>query len=212
MKRHLKRAASAILSALPAPKHPLLEGAGLHLRWRMGWLKGRCFLLCQLWKSRLGGTRLEVGDRFSLQGRLVLKGPGTVKLGNDVIVDAKTDIYTHSPEAVVTVGDRSFLNGMRVGCSQAIRIGDDAIIADVRIMDTDFHSVSKRRQSRDAPIVTSPVTIGRNVWIAGGAAVLKGTEIGDNSVVAFGSVVVKSLPADCIAGGNPAKEIGKVPE
>jgi hypothetical protein len=48
--------------------------------------------------------------------------------------------------------------------------------------------------------------------IAAGAAVLKGVTIGENSVTAFGSVVVKDIPANVIAGGNPCKEIGDVPE
>lgn len=212
MKRLVKQTLKSTLAFLPAPQHPLLAGDGLHLRWRVGWIRGRLFCARQRVLASLGGTRLEVGERFSLQGRLVLKGPGSVRLGSDVLVDAKTDIYTHAREALVEVGSRSFLNGMRIGCHDRIEIGEDAIVADVRIMDTDFHSISKRRQLREAPIVSAPIKIGRNVWLAAGGAVLKGVEIGENSVVAFGSVVVKSLPADCIAGGNPAKEIGKVPD
>jgi acetyltransferase-like isoleucine patch superfamily enzyme len=58
----------------------------------------------------------------------------------------------------------------------------------------------------------APVVIGENVWIAAGAAVLRGVTIGDDSVVAFGSVVTRDVPAGTIVGGNPARELGPVPE
>ncbi|WP_280745982.1 MULTISPECIES: sugar O-acetyltransferase [unclassified Parabacteroides] len=54
---------------------------------------------------------------------------------------------------------------------------------------------------------TAPVTIGRNVWIAGGCIILPGVTIGDNTTVGAGSVVTKSLPSNCLAAGNPCKII-----
>lgn len=52
-----------------------------------------------------------------------------------------------------------------------------------------------------------PIRIGNDVWIGGGAVVLPGVTIGDRSVVGAGSVVVGSLPADCVAVGNPARVV-----
>lgn len=57
---------------------------------------------------------------------------------------------------------------------------------------------------------TAPVTIGRNVWIGGGAIILPGVTIGDNTTIGAGSVVSKSIPANCLAVGNPCKVIKKV--
>ncbi len=54
---------------------------------------------------------------------------------------------------------------------------------------------------------TAPVTIGRNVWLGGGVIVLPGVTIGDGTSVAAGSVVTKSLPANCLAAGSPARVI-----
>lgn len=50
-----------------------------------------------------------------------------------------------------------------------------------------------------------PVRIGRNVWIGGGAIILPGTSIGDNSVIGAGSVVTRDVPAGATAFGNPAR-------
>ncbi|HNC82894.1 MAG TPA: DapH/DapD/GlmU-related protein, partial [Nitrospira sp.] len=52
-----------------------------------------------------------------------------------------------------------------------------------------------------------PIRIGSDVWIGGGAVILPGVTIGDRSVVGAGSVVVHSVPADCVAVGNPARVV-----
>ncbi len=197
---------------LPSPRLTGETGAGLHLSWRQGWIKG--MLLRPIWRIRglLGGAQVEIGKRFSLQGSLIFSGPGTVRIGDDVTVAMVVTPFTHSREAVIEIGDRCFVNGTRFGCSRSIRVGSDCILADVRIMDTDFHPVSKRRSGPGLKIGVAPIEIGNNVWVAAGAAILKGVKIGDNSVVAFGSVLVKSVPANRIVGGNPAVDIAPVPE
>ena len=52
-----------------------------------------------------------------------------------------------------------------------------------------------------------PIRIGSDVWIGGGAVILPGVTIGDRSVVGAGSVVAHSVPADCVAVGNPARVV-----
>jgi acetyltransferase-like isoleucine patch superfamily enzyme len=54
--------------------------------------------------------------------------------------------------------------------------------------------------------------IERNVWIAAGATVIGGVTVGENSVVAAGSVVTKDVPANTLVGGNPARVIRSIAE
>lgn len=197
-----------LLSPLPTPVDPSHAGPGLHLGWRLGWLKG---LLVRAGLARRGG-RFQCGRRLVVQGRLRVRGPGRVILGDDIIIGDNTDIYTHSPASVVTIGDRTFLNGTRFGCSRSITVGPESILADARIMDTDFHAVGRDRRCKGVPAAKAPVVIGANVWIAAGSFVMKGVTIGDNSLVAAASVVVRDVPADTIVGGNPARPLGPVPE
>ena len=57
-----------------------------------------------------------------------------------------------------------------------------------------------------AQLVT-PNLLADNVWIGDGAIICKGVEIGANTIVGAGAVVTKSLPANVIAAGNPAKVV-----
>ena len=55
-----------------------------------------------------------------------------------------------------------------------------------------------------------PITVGNSVWFGGGVKVLPGVTIGDNCVIGAGSVVVKDIPSNSVAVGNPAKVIRKL--
>lgn len=54
---------------------------------------------------------------------------------------------------------------------------------------------------------TAPVTIGKNVWIGGNSTILPGVTIGDNTTIGAGSLVTKSIPANCLAYGNPCRVV-----
>ncbi len=202
-----------LLFFLPRPQHPSFPRAGLHLRWRLGWIKG--WAVRPLWMIRetIFGTKVRVGKRFSLQGTLKFDGPGLVTFGDDCIVADRCTPFTHLGDSVISIGSRTFLNGTRFGCMRRIEVGEDCILADVRIFDTDYHSLSRKRNGADSPApLIAPVKIERNVWVAAGAAILKGVQIGEDTVVGFGSVVTKSIPAGKIAIGNPATVVSDVPE
>jgi acetyltransferase-like isoleucine patch superfamily enzyme len=182
-------------------------------RWIAGWLKG--WALRPRWRLRAltGGPRIRIGRRFSLQGRLTLRGPGEVVVGDDVVMASHVRPWTNTREARIEIGDRSYVNGTGFSSSRSIRVGCDAILADARIYDTDHHPVSRRRTSdRSLDAAVAPVTIAENVWIGSLAAVLKGVSIGPNAVVGFGAVVTRDVPADRLAVGNPARDAGPVPD
>jgi maltose O-acetyltransferase len=62
----------------------------------------------------------------------------------------------------------------------------------------------QRRQKWET---AEPIAIGDNVWLGGGAIVLPGVTIGENTVVGAGSVVTRDLPANVVAVGNPARVV-----
>lgn len=127
--------------------------------------------------------------------------------GDDVVIGMRVTPWTHHRDAVIRIGSRCYLNGARFGCRREIAIGDDGIIAEAHLLDTDFHSTRADRRNPEAPVRTAPVTIGPNVWIAAQAGILPGTSIGANSVVGFGAVCSGEYPPDVLILGNPARPV-----
>jgi Acetyltransferase (isoleucine patch superfamily) len=81
------------------------------------------------------------------------------------------------------------------------------IASDVVITDSDWHGIYDRTDYVAKPL---PVTIAKNVWIGERSIILKGSEIGENSIIGAGSVVSGKVPANVVYAGNPAKEIRKL--
>jgi len=87
-------------------------------------------------------------------------------------------------------------------------IADDVMIGPNVSLITSGHPIEPSR--RRAFVVAKPIAIGRNVWIAAGATVIGGVTIGENSVVAAGSVVTRDVPPNTLVGGNPARVIRSI--
>jgi acetyltransferase-like isoleucine patch superfamily enzyme len=102
------------------------------------------------------------------------------------------------------IGDRTIIN-----VSERVEIGRNCSISwDCDITDSDFHQIILVDESR--PVVTEPVVIENDVWIGSHSLILKGVTIGQNSVVAAGSVVRRDVPPNSLVVGNPARRIGEI--
>lgn len=173
--------------------------------WRVGRALFRGWLCLTL--HRMRGIRLEAGKDFRLNGRLIVRGPGRVVLGDHVRIGMTVTPWTYHSDAVIEIGSETFVNGTRFGCQQSIRVGPRSILAEAQIMDTDFHSTSRDRHSPGAPVRVAPVVLGENVWVCTQAGILPGTTVGENSVIGFGAIASGSYPANVVIAGNPAKVI-----
>lgn len=97
-----------------------------------------------------------------------------------------------------------------------IRIGNSVLIASNVQFYTSSHPVLpqerlvanwKEQQTTFFRTYARPIEVKDNVWIGGGSILLPGVTVGENSVVGAGSVVTRSIPANCVAVGNPCKVI-----
>ena len=89
-------------------------------------------------------------------------------------------------------------------------IADDVMIGPNVNIITSGHPVTPSQ--RRAFVVARPIVIARNVWIAAAATILGGVTVGENSVVAAGSVVTRDIPPNTLVGGNPARAIRSIAE
>lgn len=171
-------------------------------------------------KAALVGV--EVGPGATVWGKVMLRRfPGSrITVGRNVRIVSRAYRYmqnvypqsklrTMSPGASITIGDDVGFNSISIYArSQRIEIGDGCLIGgNCQISDTDGHPLWPPESRTHYPGTEhdAPVTLGRRVFVGLNVIILKGVQIGDNSIIAAGSVVTRSIPANCVAGGVPAR-------
>lgn len=87
-----------------------------------------------------------------------------------------------------------------------VHIGDYCMIGPNTLIVTVNHPLSPMKRRKKTGIA-KPITIGNDVWIGGNCTILPGVTIGNNVVIAAGSVVTKDIPDNCVVAGVPAKKI-----
>lgn len=155
--------------------------------------------------SMIGGSRIRIGDRAVLcsDSRFTALG-----------VNHPVILRTLRPNAEIIIGADCGISGGSICAAIRVELGKECLLgANVTITDTDFHAIKpdhRRYNNNESDIATTPVIISDNVFIGAGAVILKGVEIGRNSVVGAYAIVSHSIPADKVAVGNPAQTIKNV--
>jgi acetyltransferase-like isoleucine patch superfamily enzyme len=174
------------------------------LNWRYGRLAWR-----YLWRRLL----TQAGRRWRTDGlvffgrglEIEIGARGRVDFGRFVWIGDRTKIRCH--EGLVEIGAKSVLGQeCTISAYQRVRIGEQCVIADrAMFIDFDHGVVEVERPIRLQGIYKRDVEVGNNVWIGYGACILRGVQVGDNSVIGTNSVVTKDVPANAVVGGIPAR-------
>lgn len=171
--------------------------------------KNMCvFAKCYIEKAH--GSNIEIGYDFRFTNDEAF---------NPLCRNIRGCLYTAFPNSKINIGNNVGMSSTCVWANTCVTIGNNVKIGgDCLIMDTDAHNLDyhirrshktdKDKYSIDSKSAnTAPIIIEDDVLIGTRCIILKGVTIGARSVIAAGSVVTKSVPADCIAGGNPCKII-----
>lgn len=149
---------------------------------------------------------------LQVTGRIyVIKKHACIKIGKCLIwKHVKIDMEgkdTETPAILeigdfTTIGDRTEIHvAERVIIGKRCRISWDCVI-----MDRNYHGIGNESE------VVSPVIIEDDVWIGCRAIILPGVKLGEQCVVAAGSVVTKDVRPKTLVVGNPAKSIRRIDE
>ncbi|HET8622709.1 MAG TPA: sugar O-acetyltransferase [Gemmatimonadales bacterium] len=107
----------------------------------------------------------------------------------------------------ISMGARSFVNygSMWLDCNR-ITVGEDVQMGPGVHLYTATHPLdaATRKSGLESAL---PISIGDGVWLGGGTIVCPGVSIGENTVVGAGSVVVRDLPPNALAVGNPGRVV-----
>lgn len=165
--------------------HGVVFGKNIQIPGKVSWL--------------IRGARITIGDNFYLSS-----GNGV----NPIASNLQADVYVE-PGATLTIGNNVGMSSTRLWIHESARIGNNVKIGGcVLITDTDAHPMDYvARRSSNEGTKSAPVVIEDDVWVGAHCIILKGVTIGARSLIGAGSVVTKSIPADCVAAGNPCKVI-----
>jgi maltose O-acetyltransferase len=108
------------------------------------------------------------------------------------------------------IGDHVYLNSLcTILDNNQVHIGHHVMIVPVVQIYTAAHHLLAETRIQGWE-VAKPIVIEDNVWIGGGAILLPGVRIGRNAVVGAGAVVPRSVPANTVVAGNPARVIREI--
>jgi len=214
--RNAKSAAKWILTwhvPVAGPSKVLFSGGyKIHVGVRefLAWVL-RFFYFEPLFRSRCA----SVGSGLYMERLPYMQGAGVIRLGDNVRLSGKSTFgfsQRHTNDPTLMIGNDVFIgHGCAFDIAERIEIGDHCFVASgVRMADFDGHPLDAAARRRHQPTPAEsvrPIKIGNDVWIGEGAAILKGVELGDRVIVGTRAVVTRSVPADSIVAGNPARVI-----
>lgn len=136
-------------------------------------------------KVTLINTNIKLGKNVAIYPGVVFGGDGEIVIGDNVDIGFDTIIYS-SKDAGVVIGENTI------------------IAAQSYIIDMD-HGIAADDLIINQKNVSESIKIGRGVWIAASATVLKGSKIGDGAVIGAKALVKGEIPQNAVAVGVPAK-------
>lgn len=153
---------------------------------------------------------------FYIRGNMYIDWGSSFTSGVNLRIDADP-LEAVKNQCVLHLGHNVQVNDyVHIGAVNKVVIGNNVLIASkVYISDHNhgnykgFEQCSPDTDPAKRPIISSPILIEDNVWLGEQVSVLPGVTIGKGSIIGANSVVSKSIPANCIAVGIPAKVIKK---
>lgn len=151
---------------------------------------------------RSGRLRIGRGVQFV--------GAGNIRLGADVTFYGNTYLNAAGIKGYIEIGECTHIDQFCVLYGQGgLRIGSRCAIASGLIVysQSNQYEANPEMNIIDQSVVYSPVSIGDDVWIGGGAIILPGVAIGNHAVIAAGAVVRRDVGDWAVVAGVPARVI-----
>ena len=159
--------------------------------------------------SELSGLQ-EVGERFQCGEGLSIQNSGVMTIGSDFSGANNLQLSTYS-QGELRMGDRCFVgdNCKIISDNGKIAIGDDCLIAEQVTIRASNHGTEAGQTINRQPNVCQSITIGSDVWIGKGTAILAGATVADGVVIGANSIVLGSSVTEpnCIYAGSPIRKI-----
>lgn len=141
----------------------------------------RCFARGPLWPLRKGLLKLfgaKIGPKSLIYESCKIFAPWNLEIGHSTCIGPKTELYN----------------------KDKIVIGNNSVVSQKSSLCTASHDIS----SYMLPLITKPIIIGNNVWVASEAFIGPGVRINDGAIIGARAGVFKDVQSLTVVGGNPA--------
>lgn len=164
---------------------------------------------------RLRTRGLRIGKHPKLAGLAHMRIGHNLSAGNGLWLDAITSFAGQTYTPALTIGPNCNLSDfVHIACTNSVTLGEGVLCGSRVVISDHAHGLylgvtqsPPSQRPTERPLSTGTVTIGRNVWIGDGVAILAGASIGDGAIIGANSVVTGSIPPNTIAAGTPARPL-----
>lgn len=135
-------------------------------------------------------ANIEWLQSFNKRTKISVAEKGSITIGRGVVT--KEGVRFQVESGKLTIGKGCFFNSnCHITCIESIEIGEGCSLGpNIVIVDHDHNF----RHKADQMFISSPISIGKNVWIGANSVILRGATIGDDAVIAAGSIVKGTIP------------------
>jgi maltose O-acetyltransferase len=163
--------------------------------------------------ARLRLLGMQVGRKCWIRRVRVPRNPWDITLRDQVALDddvvlLTTGLRTEQPRLII--GAETYVNRFTMfDASERVEIGRCCLVGPFCYITDHDHDYAGEHSIRNRCLISSPVSVGDEVWIGAGVIILKGVKIGQGAVIGAGSVVTHSVPPYSKVAGVPAQPIGE---
>lgn len=166
-------------------------------------------------KSRIiitgNNNTVEIGaESFISDNYIYIRGNShTLKIGQQCRLQ-HAEFWFEDHSGTIAIGDSTTIQSAHLAVTEphsSIQLGQDCMLStNIEIRTGDSHSIIDLNTNQRINQAQN-VQIGNHVWIGAKAIVLKGTQVGENSIIGTGSIVTGKVPQNVIAVGIPARVV-----
>jgi len=164
-------------------------------------------------KIKINGNNNEVyiGKGVKLHNvNIIIKGNNHCLFIGDNCIIKNTEFWFEDSDCKIQIGDGTTIEGANIASAETgsvVSIGEDCMFSQgIQISTTDSHSIIDANTNKRLNKAEN-ISIGNHVWIGAFAKIMKGVNIGNNSIIGMGSIVTKAVSDNSIASGTPAKTV-----
>lgn len=184
------------------------------LQTRLRLLPIKIWQILRIWQYKFFSDIHYCDSSARFNQPVLMTGRGRVQLGRCNLgvwpsphyLNGYIHLEAREPSASIEIEDGVWINNSAVIIAErcSIFIGANTLIGtEFTVYDSDFHALHPEKRLASAQKCAA-VNIGKNVFIGSRVTILKGVNVGDNSVIAACSVVTRDVPSGSLVAGNPA--------